>query len=173
MMNPTIERAAHGEREAMAQLVADHYPVVFRFCARRLGQDLAQDAAQDTFITAQHRLRKFEERSTFQTWLLGIANNHCRNLARKHRFEISYRDIWHQGQDAGESQLVDREMLRKAILALSVEHREAVVMHEIEGLSYDEIAAILKVPNGTVKSRLFHAFRMLRRTLTPSQEVTV
>lgn len=173
MMNPTIERAAHGEREAMAQLVAEHYPVVFRFCARRLGHDLAQDAAQETFITAQSRLKRFEERSTFQTWLLGIANNHCRNLARKHRIEISFRHIWREGQDAGENQLVDRELLRKAILALSAEHREAVVMHEIEGLSYDEIAEVLNVPSGTVKSRLFHAFRMLRRTLSPAQEVAL
>jgi RNA polymerase sigma-70 factor (ECF subfamily) len=169
MLDATIEQAANGEREAMAKLVAEHYPAVFRFCARRLGPELAKDAAQETFLTAQSRLRHFDERSTFLTWLLGIAHNHCRNLARKRKTEIVYVAMWQPPGQPGEGNLIDRHTLKSALLTLSVEHREAVVMHEIEGLSYDEIASILQIPSGTVKSRLHHAFLQLRQRLSPEQ----
>lgn len=169
MLDATVERAARGERDALSKLVADNYAPVFRFCARRVGPELAKDAAQETFVTVQGKLRGFDERSSFLTWVLGIAHNHCRNLARKRKFEIAFTDIWAAPSEPEEPGLIDRETLRAAILALSREHREAVVMHEIEGLSYDEIAAILKVPSGTVKSRLHHAFLILRKRLSPEQ----
>jgi RNA polymerase sigma-70 factor (ECF subfamily) len=133
---------------------------------------LAKDAAQETFITAQKRLKRFEHRSTISTWLFGIANNHCRNLARKKRFEFQFSGIW-QVPANSESGLIDLTVLRQAILKLSVEHREAIVMHEIEGLTYEEIAEILNVPAGTIKSRLHHAFENLRRSLVPQSEVLV
>jgi RNA polymerase sigma factor (sigma-70 family) len=170
MLDATIQRAAQGEREAMAKLVVEHYPAVFRFCARRIGPELAKDAAQETFLTVQGRLKRFDEKSSFLTWLLGIAHNHCRNLARKRKIDINFAAMW---QPAGppEPGLLDRFELRKALMELSREHREAVVMHEVEGLTYDEIAAILQVPAGTVKSRLHHAFLLLRKRLSP-EEVT-
>ncbi len=155
----------------MAKLVSDHYPVVFRFCARRVGQELGKDAAQETFLTAQRRLRNFENRSSLSTWLLGIAQNHCRNIARKKKFEFRFTDCW-QTRPSTENGLVDLATLRTAILNLSTDHREAVVMHEIEGLTYEEIAVILNVPPGTVKSRLHHAFENLRKALTPKTEAT-
>jgi RNA polymerase sigma-70 factor (ECF subfamily) len=154
----------------MAKLVSDHYAVVFRFCARRVGQELAKDAAQETFLTAQRRLSAFQNRSSQSTWLLGIAQNHCRNIARKKRLEFSFSECW-QTTPSAESGLIDLAILRSALLQLSVEHREAVVMHEIEGLTYDEIAEILKVPSGTIKSRLHHAFENLRKALSPRTEV--
>jgi RNA polymerase sigma-70 factor (ECF subfamily) len=155
----------------MAKLVSDHYPVVFRFCARRIGLELAKDAAQETFITAQRRLNKFENRSSMSTWLLGIAQNHCRNLARKKKVEFRFSECWQTTTSSSESGLIDLAALRTALLQLSVEHREAVVMHEIEGLTYEEIAEILNVPSGTVKSRLHHAFENLRKALSPRTEV--
>jgi RNA polymerase sigma-70 factor (ECF subfamily) len=170
-MEAVIEQATRGDREAMAALVSEHYPSVFRFCAHRLGIEKAADAAQETFLTAQKRLRSFDKRSSLLTWLFGIANNHCRNLARKHRLEISFEDMW-STTPTPEGQLVDREALRVALLDLTKEHREAVVMHEIEGLTYEEIARILGIPSGTVKSRIHTAFQQLRLKLLPADQVT-
>lgn len=170
MMNATIEQAVRGEREAMGRLVSEHYPAVFRFCAHRVGPELAKDAAQETFITAHRRLKQFREQSSFSTWLFGIANNHCRNLARKRKVEIGFSDIWATG-GSQESGLIDREALRVALMKLTPEHREAVVMHEIEGLSYEEIAAVIEAPVGTVKSRVHHAFLSLRRSLGAGEQV--
>ena len=70
-MDVTIDRARRGDRAALGELVAEHYARVFRFCARRVGDDLGQDAAQETFITMQRTIGGFEGRSAFETWLLG------------------------------------------------------------------------------------------------------
>lgn len=76
-----------------------------------------------------------------------------------------------QTTGSSEANLVDRQVLRLALAGLSVEHREVVVMHEMDGLTYEEIATILSVPVGTVKSRLYHAFSNLRKCLQTSMEV--
>ena len=170
-MEARIEKAARGDREAMAQIISEHYASVYRFCARRVGGELAGDAAQETFLTAQRKLSKFDGRSSLLSYLFGIAHNQCRNLARKNRMEISYGESWNGHAEIGEQAVIDRETLRAAMRTLSKEHREVVVMHELEGLSYEEIAAILRIPVGTVKSRLHHAFLALRQKLVP-QEVS-
>lgn len=162
-MEEAIRQAAAGSREAMGRIVGEHYADVFRFCARRVGSDLAEDAAQETFVTAQKAIKRFDQRSSLRTWLFGIAHNQCRNLSRKRRFEITLDEAITEGNP--ESGAIQREALRAAMAKLSVEHRETVVLHEIEGLTYDEIATVLGVPSGTVKSRLHHAFLNLRQSL--------
>jgi RNA polymerase sigma-70 factor, ECF subfamily len=159
----------------MAEIVREHYPAVYRFCARRIGPDLAEDAAQETFLTAQKSLKRFDGRSSFSTWLFGIAHNHCRALSRKRKAETPLEDIWlgeTMATSGQESQVIDREALRVALAKLSPEHREVVLLHEIEGLSYGEAAEVLGVPAGTVKSRLHHAFLNLRRALGSPDGVT-
>lgn len=150
----------------IAELARQHYALVFRFCARRVGSDAAQDAAQDTFLTAQRASGGFRGDSSLRTWLLGIANNECRRIARRRRIEpppIETRDVVDGA--CAEAQIIDRHALQDALNRLSAEHREVVLLHEVEGLSYDEAAAVLGVPTGTVKSRLHHAFLNLRRSL--------
>ena len=170
-MDERVNRAKRGDRNAIGELVQEHYARVYRFCARRVGEDLAQDAAQETFLTMQRMVKRFEGRSGFETWLLGIAHNHCRNLARKRQRDPASLEDWFEMEtkDHGE-QVADRESLRCALKSLSPEHREVVLLHEVEGLTYAEVAQVAGVPEGTVKSRLYHAFRNLRETLS---EVTV
>ena len=143
-MDEDLKRAAEGNSEAMARIVREHYSLVFRFCARRVGAELAQDAAQETFLTAHKSIRRFDGRSAFSTWLLGIAHNHCRNLSRKHGHEAAWLDGIDKAMDSGERSLIDRHALREALAKLSPEHREAVLLHEIEGLTYDEAVKRLK-----------------------------
>jgi RNA polymerase sigma-70 factor (ECF subfamily) len=158
----------------ITEIAKQHYTMVYRFCARRVGVESAQDAAQDTFVTAQRVLKNFRGESTLRTWLLGIAHNECRRLSRNRRLEppaIELCDVnpsepaIGDRQSAIENQMVDRHALTEALNRLSAEHREVVLLHEVEGLSYDEAAAVIGVPAGTVKSRLHHAFLNLRKFL--------
>lgn len=156
----------------MANIARDHYEPVYRFCARRVGIDRAGDVAQETFLTAQKVLHKFRGESSLSTWLFGIANNECRREMRRGRFEAVPLDFETAHISIGESEsaLVDREALRQAMARLSAEHREVVMLHELEGLTYEEVAVILNVPVGTVKSRLHHAFSYLRKAIYPLAE---
>jgi RNA polymerase sigma-70 factor (ECF subfamily) len=150
----------------IAEIAKQHYSMVFRFCARRVGVDSAQDAAQETFITAQRVIKNFRGDSTLKTWLLGIAHNECRRLSRSRRLEAPVLELRDAPDDAPfEQMIVDRHALSEALNKLSPEHREVVLLHEVEGLSYDEAAAVIGVPAGTVKSRLHHAFLNLRKSL--------
>jgi len=167
-MESQVEQAKRGDQEAIARIVREHYASVYRFCARRIGPDLAEDAAQDTFLSAQKAIKRFDGRSSLSTWLLGIAHNHCRALSRKRKSEIPIEDLWlgeAMTTSGDEKRVIDQEALRAALAKLSPEHREVVLLHEIDGLSYDEAAQVLGIPSGTVKSRLHHAFLNLRRAL--------
>jgi RNA polymerase sigma-70 factor, ECF subfamily len=143
-----------------------HYVHVYRFCSRRVGPDAAQDAAQETFLTAQRALRNFRGESSLRTWLLGIAHNECRRICRVRKLESPAMVLQEARDDAPfEQMIVDRHALGEALNKLTPEHREVVLLHEVEGLSYDEAAAVIGVPAGTVKSRLHHAFLNLRKSL--------
>lgn len=157
-------------RLEIGALAREHYDAVFRFCARRVGQDRAADAAQETFLTAQKALKKFRGESSVSTWLFGIAHNECRRIARKERLApmLLEIDTAHPSSENSEETIVNRQALQTAILKLSPEHREVVVLHELDGLTYEEAAQIMGVPVGTVKSRLHHAFLNLRKSLLPA-----
>jgi RNA polymerase sigma-70 factor (ECF subfamily) len=160
-------RTAIAMKPEIRDVVRDHYADVFRFCARRVGPEAAADAAQETFVTAQRSLSRFRGESSVRTWLFGIAINECRRLARKRKLESPILEPADEPAEQGvERRLVSREALAAALNKLSADHREAVVLHEIEGLTYDEAAVVLGVPAGTVKSRLHHAFVNLRQLLT-------
>lgn len=154
----------------MATIARDHYDAVYRFCYRRVGVEWAADAAQETFLTAQKALGKFRFESSVRTWLLGIANNECRRVYRQRRLkepELELLDDVPGAADPTEN-VISRQLLAAALERLSPEHRAVVILREIDGLTYEESAAVLGIPSGTVKSRLHHAFLNLRAMLTES-----
>ena len=157
----------------MATIAREHYDAVFRFCARRVGPDRAADVSQDTFLTAQKALHKFRGESNLTTWLFGIAHNECRRVYGRQRCEPLLLEIDPEipSHPGGEGAIVDRHALQHALSKLSVEHREVVILHELEGLTYEEASEVLSIPVGTVKSRLHHAFLQLRRSLFAAEEV--
>ncbi|MBL8067840.1 MAG: RNA polymerase sigma factor [Armatimonadetes bacterium] len=163
-MSSLADQAKTGDPEALRKLVCEHYAQVFRFCARRVGPQAAADLTQEVFLTMQQSIKRFEERSSFSTWLLGIANNHCRTFSRTKKTEWLSLDNWFEPSATFESRVIDREFVNAALSKLSAEHREVVVLHELDGLSYPEISQLLGVPQGTVKSRLHHAFQNLRKS---------
>ena len=157
-----------GEAEelTMAHIARTYYESVYRFCVRRVGVEWAADVAQDTFLTAQKALPKYRRESKLQTWLFGIAFNECRRTVRQRRIGAVSLEITEEpSTPTPDSGWIDRQLLQSAIGKLSAEHQEVVLLREIEGLTYDEAAAILGIPSGTVKSRLHHAFLHLRRDL--------
>jgi RNA polymerase sigma-70 factor (ECF subfamily) len=172
-----------GDAEAFARLVRLHEAMVVNLAGRLLGNvEEARDVAQEVFLQVYKRLAAFEGRSSLKTWIYRIAVNQCHNRRR----------FWHRRRRDRETPL-DERLLAGALLAmgppaaaspydetlrlerarrvqavlleLCFEHRSVLVLREVEGLSCEEVAAALGVPEGTVKSRLSRAREAMRRKL--------
>lgn len=161
-MNSLTDKAQSGDPEALRKLVCEHYSQVFRFCARRVGSQAAADVTQEVFLTMQQSIKRYENRSSFSTWLYGIAQNHCRNHSRKQKNSWLQLENWFAPSQPFEHKSIASVVLQEALGKLSDDHREVVVLHELDGMTYPEIANLLGIPEGTVKSRLHHAFQSLR-----------
>lgn len=154
----------------IGQIARDHYDAVFRFCARRVGADAAADVTQETFVTAQRALKAFRAGSSLKTWLLGIANNECRRHSRSRRRTPQAVDLLDVEVPNPESTWISTSSLQLALKRLKPEQLEAVLLVELDGLTYEEAAQIAGVPAGTMKSRLHYAFLNLRHSLKGDEE---
>ena len=165
------QESANGVGVDISDAARRHYDAVYRFCARQIGQEHAADAAQETFVTAQRVAQKFRGDSSLSTWLIGIALNECRRIVRRRRVEPPMIELDPERASPldPEKSIVNREALRSALDRLGPEHREVVVLHELQGMTYLEIAQVLNVPEGTLKSRLHHAFRQMRASVFGEQ----
>jgi RNA polymerase sigma-70 factor (ECF subfamily) len=169
---PLVGRAKRGDREAFSRLVERHHRRVFGTAHRMLGdREAAADITQDTFLAAWRALEGFEERARFSTWITKIAMNRCRNALRAPEAARTGPLLTDPPGDPArgpEAAVGDREVaahLERALGRIDAEHREILVLREIEGLSYDAIAEILDLEAGTVKSRLHRARAALRERL--------
>ena len=171
-----------GDPEAFARLVRLHEGMVLSLAARLLGEvEEARDVAQEVFLQVYKRLGAFEGRSSLRTWIYRIAINQCHN--RRRFWQRRRRDRERPLDDAilapalpgagGHGASPYEETLRHeraqrvqaALLELRFEHRSVLVLREVEGLTCEEVAAALDVPEGTVKSRLSRAREAMRRKL--------
>jgi len=182
---PEVAAAAAGDEAAYEALVLRHQRALFALAFRHLGdREDAADAVQEVFLRAWRALPRFRGEAAFRTWLLGIAINVCRTRlgaadARRRRATapLSRRDPA-TGEDvplplpdpapgpeatarAGEL----RDALARALAALSPEHREVLLLREMSGLEYDEVAVAAGCALGTVKSRIARARAALRAAL--------
>ena len=156
-----IRAAAKGDHVAFAQLVRAHQAQVWRFLSHLLGdQALAEDVTQETFLKVYKKLDSYQFRSKFSTWVLAIARNAGVDAIRKNRRNQVNVDM-EQLDDPGANSSPSRLELETAIGSLAPKLREAFLLVEVMGLSYQEVARVLRVPIGTVKSRLYHARRHL------------
>ena len=165
-----IARVLAGDRVAGRELYDAHAPRVHRLVFRMCGDpDLAQEFTQETFIHAFGQLANFRGESALATWLYRVAMRVTSNGMRKvRRFHQRETDIEHAGvvaAPAGEAEPDLRSRLASAIDDLPEVYRVVVVMHDVEGYTHDEISNVLGVPQGTSKSRLFHARAKLRAAL--------
>lgn len=178
-----VRRAQNGDLEAYDELIRRYqeriYTVIYNMTSNH---DVTDDLAQETFIKAFKALKSFKCDSAFYTWLYRIAVNITLNYIKQHKgkIQMSLNDIdinveHHPDivslisektplRDIGLNEL--QEKLNEALSKLSEKHRLVVVLHDIEGMSHDEIAKILDCNVGTVRSRLFYARQQLQQLLS-------
>lgn len=180
-MQPEVERellhkCMAGDARFYEPLVRAYEPVGLRIAVGMLGDvDDARDALQDAFVKAWQNLSRFEPGRPFAPWFFQILRNQCRDRirSRQSRAKFETRDERLQlraaGPESGPERKLQRsvaeETLWNALGAVGAEHREVLVLKELQGLKYGEIAAILGIPEGTVASRLYHARRALKEAL--------
>jgi RNA polymerase sigma-70 factor (ECF subfamily) len=174
-----------GDTEAFAVLVERHQKKMLNIAYRMTGNyDDACDVVQEAFLSAYRTLKSFRRESRFSTWLYRIVVNRTKNRllqlkTRSHRESQTLDDPpdMEGGKPfcqmaSGDVPLIEQiekqelyEKMQVCIGSLDEEHREVLVLRDIQGFSYDEIRDILKVPDGTVKSRLFRARTALKDCL--------
>jgi len=166
-----IERSQRGDLEAFDRLVAEHADAIYHVTYRITGNPHdAQDAAQEAFVKAFRGLRHYRGDASFQTWLYRIATNAALDLVRRrpHARSAPLEEAADMVTDSAEVNLERQEIHRRvqdALETLSPEHRSLVVLRDLRGFSYEEIAHILRIPVGTVRSRLSRAREALRPQL--------
>lgn len=185
--NEMIARCRRGDREAFNELVLMYQTQVFNIAYGMLSDyEDASDAAQEVFIKVYRSIASFKGQSSFSTWLYRICANVCNDALRKRQrrgVSVSIDAEYEERSAAAElasdmptpeesAEMNERQMaVREAIAGLSDDYREVIVLADMRDLSYDEVAAILKCPVGTVKSRLNRARAALRKKLSEKREL--
>ncbi len=178
-----VQRVQQGDRRAFDQLVLRYQHKVLKLVMRYMRNHAeAEDIAQEAFLKAYRAIHSFRGDSAFYTWIYRIAINTAKNaLVAAKRRPLDYDlDLQDPEQNERNGRLRDeatpeslllteeiRETVDAAIGALPEDLRRAVVLREYEGLSYEEIAAVMACPVGTVRSRIFRAREAIDRQLRP------
>jgi RNA polymerase sigma-70 factor (ECF subfamily) len=178
-----IDRCQHGDREAFGEIVGRYQDRIYNLCVHLLGNRAeADDMAQATFLKAYRNLGKYQPKAALYTWLYRIAVNTCLDHLRRPLFESIFRR-----SPSGEEFVLDHpstapspeknlentqlhKALRNALGKLSPKLRAVIVLKELEGLAYEEIAATLEISLGTVKSRISRARSELQGLLQEFRE---
>ena len=180
-MQPEVERevirlAKSGDPRSYEPLVRAYEGPGLRLAVGMLGSvDEARDALQDAFIKAWQSLHHFDITRPFGPWFFHILRNQCRDVIHsrqsreRHEVRDEQIDVRLAGASSDPLRLHERSetslILWKSLNTLGYEHREILVLKELQGFRYSEIANILEIPEGTVASRLYHARNALREAL--------
>lgn len=172
-----VARFVAGEDSAFEEILDRYRDRVYQLARWFLGanREMAEDAAQEVFFQVYRSAARFRRRSRFRTWLFAVTRNVCRQLARgRGRLELLSEDVAAADlPDERPDPLADMEreerqrLLRRAVSELAPHHRAVMQLRDWEDLTYKEIAEVLAIPVGTVRSRLFHARAALATALAP------
>ncbi|MCZ7534409.1 MAG: sigma-70 family RNA polymerase sigma factor [Acidimicrobiia bacterium] len=166
-----IDRYLQGDVAAFNDLMEAHEDRVFAVCLRMLrDREEALDATQDTFLTVFRKADRFQAKAAFSTWLYRVAVNTCYDhLRRKKRKMVENLPQDHDPIDVASMDPFDAVEIRPdidaALTTLSDEFRAAVVLVDLQGMSLEQASDVLEVPQGTIKSRLFRARKLLAKEL--------
>lgn len=182
-----LARAKGGDISAFEALIVQHEKMVFNYCYRMTGsREDAEDLAQEVFLKVYRSLSTFQGNSQFSTWLYRIAHNICVDRHRRRRAVVVPLTLSDDGEErerplpdsapSPEEQVLSMEqqaMIQKCIEGLKPEYRSVIVLRDIQHHSYEEIAVIMKLPLGTVKSYISRGRSALRTAMKPEmQEVS-
>jgi RNA polymerase sigma-70 factor, ECF subfamily len=159
-----IARLQGGDVAALEVCYRQFGPPVQRLCRRLVGRDGADDAAQEVFLRVLEHASQYTGRARFSTWLYQVATNHCLRRVERERIRT--------GAPLGEERAAgwavdtlravdDRDEVERWLAEVTADQRAVLVLRELEGLDYAEIALVLGVPEGTVMSRLHRARQRL------------
>lgn len=173
-----IEKASKGDISAFEELISIHQKMVYNYCYRMSG-DLhdAEDLTQEVFLKAYRGLANFKGKSKFSTWIYRIAYNTCIDRHRKKKSadtnmvfiddEDEYRQLVSDNHIPEDELLIKekQEIVQKCIESLRPEYRSVIILRDIQNYTYAEIAAMLDMPLGTVKSYISRGRSALRESL--------
>ena len=178
-----IAAAQSGGQNAFAQLVEAHQGKVYSLSYRMTGNpDDAADLTQEAFLNAWRGLASFHGQSSFSTWLYRLTSNVCIDFLRREKRRTALSMTVEEDEEGRQAEVPDhrfspeqelerrelRRTVQQGLAALSPEHRRVLVLRELEGLSYQEIAQCLELEEGTVKSRIARARIALKEYLQKS-----
>jgi RNA polymerase sigma-70 factor (ECF subfamily) len=186
--NDLVKKAKNGDVEAFERLVEGYQKKVFNIAYRMLGNyDDASELAQEALIKIYKSLKSFKEESQLSTWIYRITTNVCLDELRKRKNKaVVYIDEKIRSEDDEITRQVEdkqptpeqraeqnevKKAINNAIQSLSQDYKIVIILRDIQGLSYDEIAEILKCPTGTVKSRINRARQSLKELLLRKKEL--
>jgi RNA polymerase sigma-70 factor (ECF subfamily) len=163
-----IGKAVAGDGRAFHVLVDRHAQHLYRLAVSLVGNPVdAEDIVQEAFAGAFRGMSKFEGRAAVKTWLTRILFTQAAKWRRDRVGRVMASMDFAEPAGRGEGASVEARMdLQAALQKLSPEHREVLVLRELEGMAYEEMADVLGVPRGTVESRLHRARQELRRRLS-------
>ena len=186
-----VQRVQAGDSAAFRTLFEKYHRRAFAVAMGVVkNEDDALDAVQEAFVKVHKNIHKFQGSSSFYTWLYRIVMNvsidHVRRTSRRKSLDFDERALHEESEVAGDGALVPsvtdanpgktalrRELggaIQAALQGLPEHHRAVIVLREIEGMSYEEMAEALEVPKGTIMSRLFHARKKMQTALAPYLE---
>ena len=178
-----VHSAQKGDTSAFGQLVEAHQSKIYSLCYRMTGNaEDAADLTQEVFLSAWRSLSRFQEQSSFGTWVYRMATNASIDFLRREKRRQVLSMTMEEDSEERQAQVPDerysphrlleqkeaRQAVADALAALSPEHRQVLVLREMEGLSYHEIGQLLGLEEGTVKSRIARARLALRDFLIKS-----
>lgn len=183
-----LEKAKRGDIEAFELLIERYQKKVFTIALKMLGNyDDASELAQEALIKVFKSIKNFKEESSFSTWIYRIVTNTCLDELRKRKKrQVIYIDEDISNADGEiKREIVDHSMtpeyitekkelkkaVNEAIMSLSEEHRTVIILRDIQGMSYEEIAKITNCPEGTIKSRINRARLSLKEIFTKHKEL--
>ncbi len=168
-----VARAQEGSEEAFGKLVEIYQAKILNFILTRVGQrETAEDITQEVLVKAFFNLSGLKDVRKFRSWIFKIASNLLKDTVRKLKLEIvdTEESLKEAYVEKGTPEIsthreVRAKMIKMALSRLKPEQRQALILCDIEGLSYKEIAEIMRIPLGTVQSRIFYARKKLQEIL--------
>jgi len=165
-----VAACQQGEPVAQRRLYEASHQNVYRLVVRMVGVQSAADVTQQVFLQVFRKISQFSGRSQFGTWIYRVAvNESLQHLRKSKRLQMQRIEQEPVDRSPNKHENIDnKELLEQALAQLEPELRSTFLLREIEGLSYDEIARALEIPEGTVGSRLNRARRELKQHLVES-----